>query len=45
MRSISLHVLFERLTNFGVTLIVEGGKLEWETIIPLPESLLETLFV
>jgi hypothetical protein len=43
MRSISLHVLFERLTNFGVTLGVEDGKLEWETILPLPGSLLDEL--
>ena len=43
MRSISLHVLFERLTNFGVTLGVEDGKLEWETILPLPGSLLNEL--
>ena len=43
MRNRSLHVLFERLTNFGVTLSVEDGKLEWETILPLPESLLDEL--
>ena len=43
MRIRSLHVLFEKLTNLGVTLIVEGGKLEWETILPLPGSLLDEL--
>ena len=43
MRNRSLHVLFERLNNLGVTLSVEDGKLEWETILPLPGSLLDEL--
>ena len=43
MRNRSLHALFERLTDHGVTLSVEDGKLEWETTLPLPESLLEEL--
>ena len=43
MRIRSLHVLFEKLTNLGVTLGVEDGKLEWETILPLPGSLLDEL--
>ena len=43
MRNRSLHVLFERLTSLGVTLSVEKGKLEWETILPLPGSLLDEL--
>jgi hypothetical protein len=40
MQSTSIHVLFEKLTNLGVTLSVEDGKLEWETILPLFELLL-----
>ena len=43
MQSTSIHVLFEKLTNLGVTLGVEDGKLEWETILPLPGSLLDEL--
>jgi hypothetical protein len=43
MRNRSLHVLFEILTDRGVTLSVEDGKLEWETIIPLPGPLLDEL--
>ena len=43
MQSTSIHVLFEKLTNLGVTLSVEDGKLEWETILPLPGSLLNEL--
>ena len=43
MKSRSIHVLFERLTNLGVTLSVEDGKLEWETTLPLPGSMLDEL--
>ena len=43
MQSTSIHVLFEKLTNLGVTLGVEDGKLEQETILPLPGSLLDEL--
>jgi hypothetical protein len=43
MRNRSLHVLFERLNNLCVTLSVEDGKLEWETILPLTGSLLDEL--
>ena len=43
MQSTSIHVLFEKLINLGVTMSVEDGKLEWETILPLPGSLLNEL--
>lgn len=43
MQDESVHTLFERLDAFGVNLTVLDGKLEWETSLPLPESLLREL--
>jgi hypothetical protein len=42
-QNLSLHTLFEKLTDLGVTLTVMDGKLEWDTSLLLPESLLREL--